>query len=114
MLCCRIAFNCVLKMDGYRLSTYFYKDRCGPITWGPVWDFNRAWGNNVILRGDETAGWVFDDAMFPWWWARLSQDPTFVAAVAKRWTQLRNSVWSDGKFHDSAVSFLHLMRSDNF
>jgi len=28
------------NVDGYRLSTYMHKDKNGPLTMGPIWDFN--------------------------------------------------------------------------
>ena len=33
------------NVDGYVLSTYFYKDRGGKITMVPVWDYNGSLGN---------------------------------------------------------------------
>ena len=33
------------NIDGYRLSTYMYKDRNGKLNMGPIWDYNLSTGN---------------------------------------------------------------------
>ena len=40
------------NIDGYRLSTYMYKDRDdngGKLSMGPLWDYNLAFGNAKVL-----------------------------------------------------------------
>jgi hypothetical protein len=37
------------QVDAIRLSTYFYKPRNGKLTYGPRWDYDRAWES----KGDE-------------------------------------------------------------
>ena len=39
------------NVDAYRLSTYMYKDKNGPLTMGPIWDFNLAFGNADYCEG---------------------------------------------------------------
>ena len=40
--------------DGFRNSTYMYKDRNEKLKMGPVWDFNLSMGNTVLFNGWET------------------------------------------------------------
>jgi len=47
------------NVDGYRLSTYMYKDKDskgGKLTMGPTWDHNLAWGNADYCNGSNTTG----------------------------------------------------------
>jgi hypothetical protein len=90
------------NVDAYVLSTWVYKDREGPLTMGPVWDFNGSLGNADYFQAWETEGWHFDNPEFPednpwaWcWWERLLEDPGFRDAVAQRWADLRSSDLSD-------------------
>ena len=46
------------NIDGFRLSTYFYKDRNGKITMGPVWDYNLSLGNADYINGNVPTGVV--------------------------------------------------------
>ncbi len=88
------------NVDGYRLSTYAYKDKDskgGRLHMGPVWDFNLAIGNANYCEGDRTEGWVHafetycpeDGFQGPFWYARLWQSYEFRAAAAARWQSLR-------------------------
>ncbi len=87
------------NIDAYRLSTYHYKDADadgGLFHAGPVWDFDRAFGNVNYCWCYETDGWVYDDLVacgvlyqFPFWWSRLLSDPAFQNRLACRWEELR-------------------------
>ncbi|MDP7110605.1 MAG: CotH kinase family protein [Myxococcota bacterium] len=84
------------NVDGYVLSTFLHKDREGPLTMGPIWDYNGALGNADYFEAWETEGWHFDYPGFPennptayeWYW-RLFEDPDFRARYAERWFELR-------------------------
>lgn len=39
------------NVDGYRLSTYLYKDKNDKLTAGPLWDFNLSFGNANYYNG---------------------------------------------------------------
>ena len=39
------------NIDGFRLSTYYYKDRDGKIKQGPAWDYNLSLANGNYLKG---------------------------------------------------------------
>ena len=101
------------NVDGYRLSTYFYKDRDskgGKLHMGPVWDFNLSYGLANYYDGLSTSGWelhymlespnALDDGnQVPFWWRRLLVDPEFTERIVERWFSLRNSVISIPHLH---------------
>jgi hypothetical protein len=99
------------NVDGYRYSTYFYKQKNsdgGKIFAGPIWDFDLSYGNvNYSPRNLSVTEWVYpnfgpNEGYCMHWWFRLMQDPTYVNLVKSRWTQLRQ-----GPLHkDSINSFI--------
>ena len=108
------------NVDGYRLSTFLYKDKYsngGKLHIGPVWDYNIAWWNANYCSGSSTTGWAYnfnsvctDNYMVPFWWARLMQDTTFKSNLKCRWTELRQTVLSIPSifsYIDSTVSLLN-------
>ncbi|WP_307821360.1 CotH kinase family protein [Micromonospora humidisoli] len=79
------------NFDAYARSSYFYKDRGGKITAGPLWDLDLTYG---IGGGDnlETTGWQYEQPRWPKpnnWINRLVTDPGFMALVRARWAELR-------------------------
>ena len=62
-------------------SSYFYKKRNGKIFWGPLWDFDFAWGD-CDYDEDRVSG--FNNAISLWFDA-LKADEDFVQAVKDRW-----------------------------
>ncbi|MFG1846314.1 CotH kinase family protein [Micromonospora carbonacea] len=79
------------NFDAYARSSYFYKDRGGKITAGPLWDLDITYG---VGGGDnlETAGWQYEQPRWPKpnnWINRLVTDPAFVGLVRARWAELR-------------------------
>lgn len=104
------------NVDGYRLSTYMYKDKDSKddeLHMGPVWDYNLAFGNANYCNGSNIEGWAYDfndicsgDAyQIHFWWKRLLSDPSFREDLADKWMKLRN-----GKFTNSNINAL----IDNF
>jgi len=96
--------------DGYRLSTYMYKDRNdngGKLTMGPFWDYNLGFGNNENCNGSLTSGWEVDgdcpkvgDNIF--WFQRLLEDNNYHEKLKSRWEYLR-----ERSFHqDSIFNFI--------
>lgn len=88
------------NVDGYRLSTYLFKerdDKGGKLHMGPVWDFDLAWHNADYCENWLASGWAFNinyvcpDAGVPFWWERLMQDTLFTQNLACRWNALRAS-----------------------
>lgn len=85
-------------------STFFYLDRGGKLTMGPLWDYNMAMGNVDYAHNDEpgyyTTGWN-DSYMAPgvngWcpWWYRFKDDPDYQQRLIDRWFELRQGPLSD-------------------
>jgi hypothetical protein len=79
------------NIDGYRLSTYYYKDRGEKLRMGPLWDFNLSLGNANYLEGWSSTGWywpLLGSGDYPYF-SRLFEDPEFRQRYADRWTALR-------------------------
>lgn len=115
-----IAAEMTKNVDGFRLSTYFYKDRGGKIVQGPIWDYNLSLSNaSFANRSSFPDGWLHDaysndgninndSGDYPYW-RRLFQDPEFVQKVVDRWQELRASVLNSTKIQadiDAAVAIL--------
>lgn len=91
------------NVDGYRLSTYFHKDKnsIGPkIRMGPIWDFNLGFGNADYCTSGNPEGWVYnqfneicpqDGVPIPFWWKRLLEDPDFQIELIENWRTLRQT-----------------------
>ena len=84
------------NVDGYVLSTFFYKDRGGKITLGPVWDYSCSLGGAYYFETYLTQGWHYEDPAFPAdndysfeWWRRMMEDPEYLLQLADRWFDLR-------------------------
>ena len=95
------------NIDGYRLSSYLYKDKDsndGRLVAGPIWDFNLGFGNANYDEGWDTQGWMIDltehiwaeyDWYVPFWWCLIWSDERFQSSVSERWRELRKSTLSD-------------------
>ena len=97
------------NVDGYRLSSYFNKDRQskgGKIKAGPAWDYDLAFRNANYCRGAETTGWAYqfnrdcpqDFYQIPFWWYQFEKDSAYQAAFRCRWKQVREGSLSDTGF----------------
>ncbi len=81
------------NVDGYRLSSYFHKDRNsinGKIKAGPVWDYDLAFRNADYCNGSYIQGWAYEfnnvcggdqAGLIPFWWERLMTDTAFVGGL---------------------------------
>jgi hypothetical protein len=93
------------NVDAYTLSTYPYKDADGDgglLHGGPLWDFDRAFGNVNYCDCWNTEGWVPDSLAscgagdFPVkWYTRLLAEPGFQDRLRCRWDALREERLSD-------------------
>ena len=84
------------QIDGYRLSTYYYKDRGGKLRSSPLWDYNLCLGNADYLDGFNPTGWYYrgvSGADYPWY-TRLFTDPEFTLKYWDRYWQLRRTMFS--------------------
>jgi hypothetical protein len=83
------------SLDEFTRSAYFFKDREGKLTAGPLWDYNFALdcGRPASMA---TEGWQYP--LRPGasdWFPKLMTDPAFVAAVGARWKTLRQGLLSE-------------------
>jgi hypothetical protein len=79
------------NVDALRLSTHFHKPRNGKITFGPLWDFDRALGS-TDGRDANPRSWYNSsgtDFFGYGWWRRLFQDIDFWQKWIDRWEELR-------------------------
>ncbi len=81
------------QIDGYRLSTYFTKDRGGKIIATPIWDYNLSMGNANYATGDQYAGWYWNQTD-SYWWARLRQDPAYELKNWDRYWEMRRTIFN--------------------
>lgn len=117
------------NVDGYRASTYFYKDRAslnGKITMGLVWDYDRGWDNASYATGSSATGWCWpfgdnyttpNPLQVPRWWEHLLLDTNFTKALRCRWEQLKFTVLGIATLHgyaDSMAVYLNESQLRNF
>ncbi len=116
------------NVDGYRLSTFIYKDKDskdGKLTFGPIWDLNLGFGNADYCDGGSSEGWAFqfngrcqdDDWFVPFWWYKLFDDVNFRTLLLRRWNQLRQGPLKTQTvldFIDSTATSLHEAEVRNF
>jgi hypothetical protein len=93
------------NVDGYRLSTYLYKDKNsldGKLTIGPVWDYDLSFRNANYCNGSNTNTWAYqfnttcpdDYWQIPFWWNKLMTDTAFKASLKCRYTAVRQNAFS--------------------
>src|SRR4029079_8151760 len=117
------------NVDGYRLSSYFYKDRNSKnrkIIAGPVWDYDLAFRNADYCDGSNLSGWAYqfnyvcpgDGAgLIPFWWNRFMEDTAFKGSLRCRWKQLRSTTLSETHFNfliDSVFNLVNEARVRHF
>lgn len=120
------------NVDGYRLSSFFYKDRDSIdsiLYTGPIWDFNLAFGNADYYEGGSTSGWQVeinhqtqfvqwnDQFKVPFWWEKLLMDEAFSNRLHCRWLELRDHEFTLMRMHayiDSIVLVLDEAQQRNF
>lgn len=83
------------EVDSYRFSTFYYKDKGGKIVCGPLWDYDRSFGNMNSSGVDDPEGWWGGpDGTRGVFWERLFQDPNFEQLFIDRWQELMDSTLS--------------------
>jgi subtilisin-like proprotein convertase family protein len=110
------------NVDGYRLSTYFYKDREGKIHAGPPWDYDLSWGNADYMNCSVPNGWDYQIQMSqtnqcPFWWQRYFQDTLFQKRLRCRWTGLYQNIFNPVVINhelDSLANVLSVSTDLNF
>ena len=111
------------NIDAYRASTYIYKHKSivsDKLFFGPVWDFNYAYGAGSFCEGDQFVGWQNNSscgAANPVWFEKFLEDTTYTNQLNCRWKELRNNTLSaEAIFHltDSLIEVTHDARERNF
>lgn len=117
------------NVDGFRLSTYMYKDRNSidrRIVMGPVWDYDLAFRNANYCSGSDVRGWAYqfnqvcpgDGAgLIPFWWDRLMQDTAWVSALRCRWKEARRTTLSTARLNryvDSVATLVDAAQKRHF
>jgi CotH kinase protein len=108
------------NVDGYRLSTYMFKDRSslgGKLNAGPVWDYDLAFRNANYCNGSNTDTWAYqfnnicptDFWQVPFWWEKLMTDTAFESAVKCRYTSLRKDIFSTPSINSMIDSIQSLL-----
>lgn len=115
-----------LNADGFKRSSYFYKDKdpksggYARLQAGPVWDYNLAYGNCNFCNANNTEAWVYEGCYTnptPAMWKRLVGDPSFMAAVRERYAYLRRTLLSQAsidQFIDSHAALLDEAQQRHF
>lgn len=107
--------------DGFRLSTYMYKNKDEKLKMGPIWDFNIAFGNVNYCDGASPLGWTYlfnevcpnDTWLVPFWWNRFMEDPIFVEALKDRWNNLRSSSFNTSEILQRIMLLEEKLKSSN-
>jgi hypothetical protein len=116
------------NVDGYRLSTFLYKDKNSvnsKFKMGPVWDFNIGLGNADYCNGNNPTGWAYgfnltcntDYWLIPFWWQKIVTDEAFKKQWRFRWSKLRTKELSDTRIFgmiDSLTTLLATPQTRNF
>jgi hypothetical protein len=102
------------QIDGYRLSTYWTKDRGGKVRAVPLWDYNLSLGNADYLNGFNPVGWYFAEGdiyntnNYPWY-KRLFADPEFTRKYWDRYWELRRTILSTTSLMARIDSMVNLL-----
>ena len=114
------------NLDGYRISTFMYKDRDskgGKLTMGPFWDYDIAFGDANFFSAGNTSGWVVDGMgdgdqyAMPFWWQKFRLDPVFNSHLKRRWNEHKTTFINTtflNNLIDSCANVLRTAQKHNF
>lgn len=91
--------------DAGNYSTYFYKDKGGRLSMGPVWDYDGTM-DNYTIESLNTNTFGFETKP---WFDMLCRDENFITRLSRRYLQLRRESFSDEQINkkiDSVISHL--------
>ena len=112
-------------VDGYRSSSFMYKDKGEKLCAGPMWDFNLSYGNADYCAAYDTTGWQYNFAEIcdyfttepPEWWPRLLEDSSYTRQMKCRWEELRTGILNTDSINawiDSVALLLDESQTRNF
>ena len=116
----------VKSVDAYRLSTYLYKNRDsegGKLVMGPIWDYDLSFGLADYGNAWLSSGWEADIGPYegiwsqPFWIKKIFNDPVFKNKLAKRWSELKDTVFNIVGIMDylnQTIIDINLARNRNF
>jgi len=96
---------------------------------GPIWDYNIAFGNADYYEGGYSDGWMmnflnsnieflyYDNFQVPFWWKKIFNDTVFQNSVNARWRELQPQILNPNfidNFVDSLVIHLDESQQRNF
>ncbi|RYZ83191.1 MAG: hypothetical protein EOP06_20405 [Proteobacteria bacterium] len=94
-------------------SIYLYKDKNQKLKMGPAWDFDLVAGNSDINEINDPEGWHLKTRS-PWF-ARLFQDPAFVAKVKAKWNSVKaQKIDTMDSYIDQMAYRIELSQQKNF
>jgi subtilisin-like proprotein convertase family protein len=114
------------NVDGYRLSTYFYKDKYskgGKLKAGPAWDYDITWMNADYCQAEIDTGWAYNlsyvcaGAAVPAHWERMMLDTLFRQHARCRWFSLRQGPLNTDTlfaYIDATVAYINSGQQRNF
>ena len=105
------------NVDGYRISTWFHKDKGGLLKAGPMWDYNMAYSEGHRRGGRAPEPWVYlgfwsDDSAVPEWWEILVEDRSFQNAMRVRWAAMRQHTLTVESLNARIDAYISLLGED--
>jgi hypothetical protein len=84
------------QIDGYRLSTYFYKERNAKVSCAPLWDYNLSLYNANYLAGDTHTGWYYSQVGGGdyYYWAGLQAEANYKILHWDRYWEFRRGLFA--------------------
>ncbi len=106
------------NLDGFRLSSFYVKDRNGRLSAGPAWDYNIAFGNVNSVAGEAPVGWHYEQIQpgqpffeYPWY-SRLFEDPEFTLRHWDRYFELRQRKWNTASMFAEVEALAALLSAE--
>ncbi|WP_437678109.1 CotH kinase family protein [Sorangium sp. So ce131] len=98
-----------LNVDAYVRSAYYFKERDEKLKAGPLWDYNFALGGvgaqSATPESGGDTGWRFGGQRnVNNWYQKLTADPSFMAQVRARYTELRGTLLSEAAIEERMSS----------
>lgn len=93
-------------------STYLYRDAEGGIGFGPLWDFDWAFGYSG--HGHQYFDTAEGALQLHGFFQRFFDDPQFVATYKARWAELRDQIVSMPDYIDALAARLQRSQAQNF
>lgn len=101
--------------DAYALSVFFSKTKNNPILFGPVWDFDIAFGNVYGEQWKNCTGWCLQDTTGTSyrridWMTSLLNDSIYREDVRKKWFAYRNDFLSNKNVLKTIDSLANILK----